>query len=320
MQEIGLEKVAERISNPTEQRVILKDGRTLGFAEYGDPKGEPAIEFHGCPGSRLEAGNYDEAGKKLGARVIGIDRPGFGMSTYVKGYRIVDWPADVIEFANALGLKRFAVAGISSGSPYALACARFIPERLKGCAIVSGLPPLTVKGEKLDPSHYLMAEELLMARMAKTIPFAARAIFRYVLWQLRKDPANAMKQVKGVTAGDIELLKHQEMKRAFQQIIAEGSRGGLRGSVESLALEMRDWGFSLQDITSHVSIWHGEADYMVFPAAAKYMASKLPNHALHMIPGSGHLRLISGHAEEVLRELLAPTVMDCAKLDLLAER
>ena len=45
------EKVAERISNPTEQRV-LKDGRTLGFAEYGDPKGEPAIEFHGCPGSR----------------------------------------------------------------------------------------------------------------------------------------------------------------------------------------------------------------------------------------------------------------------------
>ena len=99
--------------------------------------------------------------------------------------------------------------------PYALACARFIPERLKGCAVVSGLPPLTVKGEKLDPSHYLMAEELLMARLAKTVPFAARAIFRYVLWQLHKDPANAMKQVKGVTAGDIELLKHQEMKRAL---------------------------------------------------------------------------------------------------------
>jgi pimeloyl-ACP methyl ester carboxylesterase len=83
MQQIELEKVAEGISNPTEQRVILKDGRTLGFAEYGDPKGEPVLEFHGCPGSRLEAWNYDAAGKKLGARVIGIDRPGFGMSTYV---------------------------------------------------------------------------------------------------------------------------------------------------------------------------------------------------------------------------------------------
>src|SRR6202011_535845 len=116
MQQIELEKVAEGISNPTEQRVILKDGRTLGFAEYGDPKGEPMLEFHGCPSSRLEARNYDEAGKKLGAGVI--------------------------EFADALGLNRFVVAGISSGSPYALACARFIPERLKGCAVVSGVPPL----------------------------------------------------------------------------------------------------------------------------------------------------------------------------------
>ena len=170
----------------TEQRVSLRDGRTLGFAEFGDPNGDPVLEFHGCPGSRLEAWNYDEVGKKLGARVIGIDRPGFGISTYVKGYRIVDWPADVSEFADALGLERFAVAGISSGSPYALASARFIPERLKGCAIVSGRSPLTVEGEKLDPSHYLMAEELLMARLAKTVPFAARAIFRYMLWQISR--------------------------------------------------------------------------------------------------------------------------------------
>jgi pimeloyl-ACP methyl ester carboxylesterase len=167
----------------TEQRVSLRDGRTLGFAEFGDPNGDPVLEFHGCPGSRLEAWNYDEVGKKLGARVIGIDRPGFGISTYVKGYRIVDWPADVSEFADALGLERFAVAGISSGSPYALASARFIPERLKGCAIVSGRSPLTVEGEKLDPSHYLMAEELLMARLAKTVP---RAIFRYMLWQISR--------------------------------------------------------------------------------------------------------------------------------------
>ena len=180
--------MAETNSNPTEQRIVLKDGRTLGFAEYGDPKGEPFLEFHGCPSSRLEAGNYDEAGKKLGVRVIGIDRPGFGISTYVKGYRIVDWPADVTELAEALGLDRFPVAGISSGSPYALACARFIPERLKGCAVVSGVPPLVVQDEKIDAGQFLMAEALLQGRLAKSLPFATRAIYRYILWQIRKDP------------------------------------------------------------------------------------------------------------------------------------
>ena len=300
-----LEKLAERISNPTEQRLILKDGRTLGFAEYGDPKGEPMLEFHGCPSSRLEARNYDEAGKKLGARVIGIDRPGFGISTYVKGYRTVDWPADVIEFADALGLNRFVVAGISSGSPYALACARFIPERLKGCAVVSGVPPLVVNGEKLDVSQFLMAEELLQARLAKTVPFAARAIYRYILWQIRKDPVNAMKQVKGHTESDIEILKRPEVKQHFQDMILEGSRNGVRGPVESIALELKDWGFSLSDITMQVNIWHGELGYMVFPAGAKYVASKLPNHKLHIVPNAGHISLVVERAEDVLRELLA---------------
>lgn len=287
-----------------EQRVSLRDGRTLGFAEFGDPNGDPVLEFHGCPGSRLEAWNYDEAGRKLGARVIGIDRPGFGISTYVKGYRIVDWPVDVSEFANALGLERFAVAGISSGSPYALACARFIPERLKGCAIVAGVSPLTVKGEKLDPSQYLMAEELLMARLAKTVPFAARMVLRYMLWQISKDPASAIKQMKGATVGDIELLKKHEIKRAFQKVIAECARNGLRGPVDSIGLELRDWGFCLQDIGMPVSIWQGEADYLVFPAAAGYMASKLAIHTLHMIPGAGHITTFVECAEAVVRELL----------------
>src|SRR5436190_21241873 len=94
--------VEEMADQTTEQRVTLRDGRTLGFAEYGDPNGEPVLEFHGSPSSRLEASYFDDAGKKVGARVIGIDRPGFGISTYAKGYRILNWPSDVVEFANAL--------------------------------------------------------------------------------------------------------------------------------------------------------------------------------------------------------------------------
>jgi pimeloyl-ACP methyl ester carboxylesterase len=300
-----LVKLAERISNPAEQRLILKDGRTLGFAEYGDPKGEPMLEFHGCPSSRLEARNYDEGGKKLGARVLGIDRPGFGISTYVKGYRIVDWPADVIEFADALGLKRFVVAGISSGSPYALVCARFIPERLKGCAVVSGVPPLAVKGEKLDASQFLGSEELILARLAKSVPFVARAICRYAVWQIRKDPVTAWQKLKGHTASDIEILKRPEVKQHFRDMVVEACRNGVRGPVDSIALELRDWGFSLSDITMQVNIWHGEFGSMVFPTGAKYVASKLRNPNLHILANVGHISLVVERAEDVLRELLA---------------
>ena len=38
----------------TDRTIVLKDRRTLGFAEYDDPQGIPMLLFHGAPGSRLE--------------------------------------------------------------------------------------------------------------------------------------------------------------------------------------------------------------------------------------------------------------------------
>jgi pimeloyl-ACP methyl ester carboxylesterase len=292
--------------NPTEQRMILEDGRTLGFAEYGDPNGKPVLEFHGWPSCRLEAWIYDEPAKKLGARVIGIDRPGFGISTYTKGYRIVDWPRDVLEFADKLGLGRFAVAGISSGSPYALACARFIPERLKGCAVVGGLSPLKVEGERLWPHRYVEPNEIHIARMANTVPCVARSALWYISNQVRRSPEQAMQLfMKGAPPSDRELLNDERGGRHFPRAVAECSRGGPNGPIDSIGLEVGDWGFRLQDISMHVSLWQGELDNLVFPAAADYMASRLPNRTLHKIPGAGHLTVIARHAEDVLRELLA---------------
>ncbi len=40
---------------------------------------------------------------------------------------------------------RFSVVGMSGGGPYALACARRIPERLVACGIVSGVGPVAVR-------------------------------------------------------------------------------------------------------------------------------------------------------------------------------
>jgi pimeloyl-ACP methyl ester carboxylesterase len=49
---------------------------------------------------------------------IAPDRPGLGLSDLKRGRKILDWPADVIELADALQIARFAVVGISGGGPY----------------------------------------------------------------------------------------------------------------------------------------------------------------------------------------------------------
>ena len=59
----------------TSQTIKLKDGRLLGYAEYGAPQGKPLIFFHGHIGSRLDFRPNDAIAHSLGARVIAIDRP-----------------------------------------------------------------------------------------------------------------------------------------------------------------------------------------------------------------------------------------------------
>src|SRR3546814_7781630 len=55
----------------------LPGARKLGYAEGGDREGAPVFYFHGFPGSRLEATLLPASG----IRLIGVDRPGYGLST-----------------------------------------------------------------------------------------------------------------------------------------------------------------------------------------------------------------------------------------------
>jgi pimeloyl-ACP methyl ester carboxylesterase len=120
----------------------LRDGRRLGYAEYGDRHGRPVVFFHGTPGSRKIAGVAHRVATARAVRVIAPDRPGFGLSDFQPARRLIDWPADVLDLADALGLERFAVAGVSGGGPYVAACARRLADRLTHAGIISGMGPV----------------------------------------------------------------------------------------------------------------------------------------------------------------------------------
>src|SRR5439155_16354079 len=108
---------------PRPDNVIrLRDNRLLGYAEYGTSSGYPVIFFHGMPGSRLEGALGHEAAIGQNVRLVAPDRPGYGLSDFKRRRRMLDWADDVVELADALGIDRFAVAGISGGGPYVAAC------------------------------------------------------------------------------------------------------------------------------------------------------------------------------------------------------
>jgi pimeloyl-ACP methyl ester carboxylesterase len=86
------------------QSIQLSDGRTLGYAEYGPANGVPVFYFTGGNSSRFEGEWFENAAIKKHIRLIVPDRPGFGLSTFQPTRQLLDWPADVVELANALSL------------------------------------------------------------------------------------------------------------------------------------------------------------------------------------------------------------------------
>lgn len=121
----------------------LPSGCVLSYCEFGEPSGPLVFYFHGTPGSCIEAGLIEEEACQAGVRLIAIDRPGIGSSSYQAQRCILDWPRNVVELADCLGYSdsSFGILGLSGGAPYASACALRIPDRLTHVAIVSGHTP-----------------------------------------------------------------------------------------------------------------------------------------------------------------------------------
>jgi len=280
--------------------LTLKDGRRLGYAEFGDPQGEPLLFFHGMPGSRLEGELAGPAAKKLGVRVIATDRPGYGLSDFVLRRAFLDWPADVIALADALGIGRFAVAGVSGGGPYVAACALKIPERLTAAGIIAGVSSFDVP----DATEGMSRQNRLLFGLARRAPWLARL----PMWAMSKG-AGSERLVRQMTRAmpevDRATIRRSEVWEVFKRDAAESFRQGAHGAAWELVLYSRPWGFRLEEITMEVHLWQGELDKNVPPSMGRYQAHAIPNCRATFYPGEGHISLVVDHMEEILGALMS---------------
>lgn len=122
--------------------VRLHDGRLAGYAAWGPRDGRPVVYLHGLLGSPLRGrAEIETLLWELGLRWIALQRPGFGRSSPAGPRTVAAFAHDVEQAADALGLGRFGVVGVSAGSPYALACAALLRDRVAGLALVGALAP-----------------------------------------------------------------------------------------------------------------------------------------------------------------------------------
>ena len=284
----------------TTESVTLDGGRRLGYADFGDPDGTPILFFHGTPGSRLSGLLPGVVAGSLGARVIAVDRPGMGLSDFVDGRKITDWPDDVEDFVDALKLERFAVLGFSGGGPYALACARALGERITATGVVSGMGPLDGAAARRAFSR---AQQLRFWGARRWWP-ALRLAVRFSTRGVRENPERFFAAWSAtLPPDDIEILERPTIRSVVIDDRKEALRQGSKGVAWELWLLAHKWGFQLEEVDAQVHLWHGEADSIVPEALGRGQARRLPHCTSQFLPDKGHLMLVDEMAE-ILGDLL----------------
>ncbi|MFB4290750.1 alpha/beta fold hydrolase [Nonomuraea sp. ATR24] len=261
------------------REVKAADGRTLAVEEWGEPGGSPVVYTHGTPMSRLARYPHPELFTELGIRLITYDRPGYGSSTPHGGRRVVDAAEDIRTIADALGLDRFPVFGVSGGGPHALAFAARHPGRVTRAAALASLAPCDAPG--LDWTAGMMESNRRSSEAA--------LISRDALVKLFAEDEESASPATLLPPAEQAVLAQPEVQAMLRPAFAEAVRPGKDGWIDDeFALYGLPWGFDPATIDVPVRIWHGSLDTVVPVTHGRWLAARIPSATLIEADDAGH--------------------------------
>jgi pimeloyl-ACP methyl ester carboxylesterase len=269
-----------------EATVTLPDGRRLAWSSGGARDGVPVLYLHGAIGTPVRrTPELDALITALGIHYVAVSRPGFGLSDPCPGRRIADFPADVEHLADHLGLGRFAVVGVSAGGPYAIACARALPERAVATAAVSSLSPLCAPhAGTWMPIHLRLALRALVRR-----PDLVARGGAHIMTLLERHPrALGRLAYAGATPAERRLLASSDTSSTAIDSFLAAAGAGVDGMIDDYVACCTDWGFDVRDVPGEVHVWHGERDRFVPVEHARALAAALPRCRARFDAEDGH--------------------------------
>ncbi len=157
----------------------------LAARVWGPEDGLPVLALHGWLDN---AASFEGLAPLLpGCRIVALDHAGHGLSAHRRHstYYVLDYVADALAAAAALGWSRYAMLGHSLGAGVAALCAGTYPERISRLALIEGLAPLAddphaaasrlrtaldreARGRRTKPRPYASIDDAAKARTRAT--------------------------------------------------------------------------------------------------------------------------------------------------------
>ncbi|MGH8977108.1 MAG: alpha/beta fold hydrolase [Acidimicrobiia bacterium] len=270
----------------TDHVIEVADGRTVGFADLGTPADDAVLWCHGGPGSRLEAEHLASDARDSGFRIVGIDRPGYGLSDPQPGRTIAEWVSDALAVADRLGIESFFTVGASTGGAFALAAAALAPRRVRGVVACCAMTDM-----RWRPARATMSQR--HAHAVWDAPDRDTAIEAAIA----SHGLDGSKLMTGdgppLAASDRALFTNPEWMRAMGTTMPQMFTHGLEGYADDRIADDAGWvGFDVGSISCPVIVLHGGSDVIVDVIHARHTASIVPNAQLRVFDTLGHFSIV----------------------------
>ncbi len=272
------------------QVAFLPTGRQIGYSIVGG--GRPVVYFHGTASSRLEVFLLKKLAETSNLQIIGIDRPGYGLSSFHERRNLQDFNADVNFLLDHLGFENFGVLGWSGGGVFALSYLAFFSERVTKTVVVSA-PSL--------PFDASTAHNMPFARYIMEVPFIGQIAMRRMRSQVLRaygdiDAFLTSKQGKlmlnSCSRSDLRFFSDPSWMRLMYQSMAESFRQGTPGVkavLEEHKLFLKPWSFSIARVPADkLLIWHGAEDKTCLVSNAQSIFRSFEGSHLEIFQKKGH--------------------------------
>lgn len=290
-------------------QILEANGRRFGLHCVGVTDGPIIFHHHGGPSSRLEAELFRNVAHENGIRIVGVDRPGIGLSDATGSRSFRAFADDVLALADQIGAHRFAVSGWSEGGPWALGCAHFISaERLAATVSIAGGSYGAFGANWAAP--YQDSVDRLGGFLALHLTPAFSLMYDMLGWDAVSHREDYWKRLMdAVSPSDRAVCADPALKEQFLTMSAECFRHGAKGLVADALALYRQWDFDVRQTQARVMFWQGTDDQLIVPAINQRIAEAMPHAEWNLVPDVGHFVAVKNDRDifgALARALKAP--------------
>ena len=284
---MNVDRLKKLIENPryTKKKVTLKDGRILSYSECGNTEsGMPVLFCFGLMTSSVAIMFAHQAALQNNLRILAVDYPGIGESTFQEGRTLSGWADDMSQFCDkVLGSygSRIRLLGHSLGGLHALALLsdRSFKERIVRTVLLS--PWIYFNDtDEMNPQWITLAQTLPEVFRSSIIPSV----------------------LSRLSMGTIHLAgwsnPHHTQLQAAKIISSYATLQGSAGNEQMVRLALSKSDIYIpSNLRSPVIVYHGTKDHLVLSKSVtelvKQMNERNCTASLVTIENADHNNILS---------------------------